>query len=135
MASTRKSAEQRRLTLGRRKRLTQAARFRAVRDARVRQSVGPLLVYALPNDLARPRLGLALSRRVGSAARRNRIKRLLREVFRHLQYDLPQGYDLVVSVRPHEPLPLAEYQRLLVKAAGDLYKTWSKKRTKARRDT
>ena len=31
--------------------------------------------------------------------------------------DLPDGFDLVVSARPHKPLPLARYTELLVDAA------------------
>jgi RNase P protein component len=38
---------------------------------------------------------------------------MLRESFRLMQHDLPQGYDFVVAVRKHEPLLLADYQRLL----------------------
>ena len=58
-------------------------------------------------------LGLSVAARVGTAPRRNRIKRLLREAFRLMQHDFPRPYDLVIVVRPHEPLILAEYQRIL----------------------
>ena len=40
-------------------------------------------------------------------------KRLLREAFRLMQHDLPSAYDVVVVVRPHKPMILAEYQRIL----------------------
>jgi ribonuclease P protein component len=79
----------------------------------VRESRGPLSVWAVTNDLAYSRLGISIGRIVGNAVRRNRIKRLLRESFRLMQHDLPRGYDLVILVRPHEPLILADYQRLL----------------------
>ncbi len=82
-------------------------------EAGIKQTKGPLLVFATPNQLSHPRLGLSVSRRVGTAVKRNCIKRLLRESFRLMQHDLPRGYDLVIVVRPHEPLRLAEYQRLL----------------------
>ncbi len=42
------------------------------------------------------RLGLAVSRKTGSATVRNRVKRLLREVFRQNQALLPADYDIVV---------------------------------------
>jgi hypothetical protein len=45
-----------------------------------------------------------------------------------LQHDLPQGYDLVVVVRPHEPMMLAEYQKLLTAMLVRLHNTWSKRR-------
>jgi ribonuclease P protein component len=101
--------------------------FTAVYEAKVRESRGPLVVYARPNGLPHPRLGLSTSRKVGTAPRRNRIRRLLREAFRHLQHDLPAGYDLLVVVRPHEPLSLAEYQKLLTAVVVKLHATWQKR--------
>ncbi len=64
----------------------------------------------------------------GSAVVRNRIKRRLREAFRRLQHDLPQGYDLVVAVRPHKLLAPAQYQEALSRAARALDRTWTRKR-------
>jgi len=56
-------------------------------------------VYAMPNSLAHPRLGLIVAGKVvRRAVGRNRVKRLLREVFRARQQDLA-GLDLVVRLR------------------------------------
>src|SRR5829696_5887233 len=101
--------------------------FAAVYDAKVPESRGPLTAYAMPNPLGHPRLGMSVSRKVGNAVRRNRIRRLIRESFRLLQHDLPQGYDLVVVVRPHEPLILAEYQKMLMAMLVRLHATWQKR--------
>lgn len=90
-------------------------------EAKVRESNGPLTIYALANELGHPRLGLSVSTRVGGAVVRNRVKRMLRESFRLLQHDLPAGYDFMVVVRPHEPLTLAEYQDLLLALAAKLH--------------
>ena len=102
-----------RLGFPRTRRVRTPAEYKAVYDLQLRQSRGPLVVYAKANCLRFSRLGLSVSRRVGTAARRNRIRRLLREAFRHMQHDLPLGYDWVVVVKPHEPPMLADYQRLL----------------------
>ena len=109
-----------RLTFRPQHRLRLPREFSAVYNAKTRESRGPLTVYALPNDLGH-------SRKVGTAVRRNRIRRLVRESFRLLQHDFPQGYDLVVVVRPHEPLMLADYQKLLMAMLVRLHGTWQKR--------
>ncbi|HEY8746325.1 MAG TPA: ribonuclease P protein component [Tepidisphaeraceae bacterium] len=108
-------------------RLRNRAEFSAVYDAKTREARGPLVIYAKPNDRKHPRLGLSTSRKVGTAARRNRIRRLLREAFRHLQHDLPAGYDLLIVLRPHEPLTLAEYQKILSAAVIKLHSVWTRR--------
>lgn len=50
------------------------------------------------NELGWPRLGLSIAAKaVGNSVARNRIRRVIREVFRHRQ-DLPPG-DLVISAK------------------------------------
>ncbi|MBL6749131.1 MAG: ribonuclease P protein component [Nevskia sp.] len=81
--------------LQRRARIRRPAEFKQVfaRGFRVRQP--PLGVVCTPNGLDGPRLGLALARKsVPLAVARNRIKRLIREEFRHNQQRLPAA-DLV----------------------------------------
>jgi ribonuclease P protein component len=94
-------------------RLTGKLSFERVYESPVKQTRGPLKVFAAANGLSHARMGLSVSRRVGTAPRRNRIKRLLREAFRRMPRDSSLGYDLVIVVRPHEPLQLAAYQKLL----------------------
>ena len=117
-------------TLPKSRHLRLPSEFAAVYEAKTRESRGPLTIYALPNALGHPRLGMSVNRKVGTAVRRNRIRRLIRESFRLLQHDLPQGYDLVVVVRPHEPLILAEYQKLLSAMLVRLHNTWDRRRPK-----
>jgi ribonuclease P protein component len=114
-------------TFPRTHRLSSPLRFTAVYDARVRETRGPIVVYALPNDLGHPRMGLSVSRKVGTAPRRNRIKRLLREAFRAIQHDLPSGYDWVIVVRPHVPLALDDYRAILAGTTRQLHTVWQRR--------
>jgi ribonuclease P protein component len=104
-----------RYTFGRKRRIADPVDFRAAYDCGRSMSRGPLKLFIRRNRHGHPRLGISVSKRVGTAPRRNRIKRRLREAFRLMQHDWPSdgGWDLVIVVRPHEPLMLADYQRIL----------------------
>lgn len=115
------------------RRLVHARQYQAVYAADVRAASGPLVVWGAPSDAGFSRLGLSISKRAGGAAVRNRIKRLLREAFRLHQRELPP-YDLVVNVRPHEPMALAAYERALTEAAGAVERSWKKRKRDEPRD-
>lgn len=81
---------------------------------------GPLRYVTTPNGLAWSRIGLAVPRAVGTAPRRNLIRRRLREAFRLLQHELPTGFDLLIIVRPHPPRTLERYQAAMTSAMSAL---------------
>jgi ribonuclease P protein component len=58
------------------------------------------VLFGLPNAVGECRLGITVTRKIGGAVRRNRVKRQLREVFRHRRAVLQPPLDLVVNVRP-----------------------------------
>ena len=76
-----------------------------------------LIVVVLQNGLGHPRFGLAVSRRVGTAVIRNRVKRWLREAVRR-ERGAVAGYDVVLISRPSAPQ--AGYRRVYEEVARAL---------------
>jgi ribonuclease P protein component len=90
----------------RRHRLSRSRDFDAVYRKGTSVSTRYLVVYSFPRPEdagSPPRLGLAVSRQVGSAVVRNRVKRRLRACFGDLAESLPAGRDYVLIVRPGLP--------------------------------
>jgi ribonuclease P protein component len=97
----------------RRRRLSRSAEFERVYRQGRSKANRFLVLYAFPRAGesepadAGPRLGLSVSRRVGGAVDRSRVKRVLREAFWAEAPRLPRGADYVVVARP-EARDLAE---------------------------
>ncbi|MEO1007195.1 MAG: ribonuclease P protein component [Planctomycetota bacterium] len=127
-----------RFAFRRRHRLSGSRAFQAVYAGKVRKASGPLVVFLTPNEIGQPRLGLSVGRRVGRAHARVAIKRRLREAFRTAQHDLPGwtdagrpcSYDVIIQVRPHEPLGTGEYAALLGRLAAQGHEVWERRRAR-----
>ena len=69
----------------------------------------------------RQRLGVTVGRRVGGAVQRNRVKRLIREVFRRNRELFPSDCDVVLVARPgSDGLDYASVQAELLRAQAAL---------------
>jgi ribonuclease P protein component len=109
-----------RAALPRRLRIVRSADFERILKDGARLTDARLIVWAWPNGLDVPRLGLIVGRKHGHAVRRNRIKRVLREAFRLSQHELPAGLDLVCAPRTGPEIELRECQPALVRLAWRL---------------
>lgn len=75
-----------------------------------------VVMKALPNGLSFSRYGFSVSRRLGKAVVRNRVKRLLREILRLTS--LKPGWDIIFVARP--PAATADYTNLEKSVKGVL---------------
>ena len=79
--------------------LTRRRDFEVVFEQGVNSASRYIVVYARPNELGVSRLGLSVSKKVGKAVIRNRLKRLLRGAMRKGLEGLPLNYDFVIIAR------------------------------------
>jgi ribonuclease P protein component len=95
--------------------LTKPEQFTLVYKNGCTQADRLLVLKALPNKLDFSRYGISVSKHVGKAVVRNRIKRRIREVIRSEPLD--SGWDIIIIVRN----PAAESDfHLLEKSIGSL---------------
>ena len=81
-------------------RVRRRGEFLRVQRVGHRKSGAHFVVLTTPARSGQSRLGITVSRRVGDAVARNRIKRLVREFFRHNQMRIRPAQDVVVIARP-----------------------------------
>ena len=67
-------------------------KFRAHRD---------LVTYVRPNGMGENRIGITVTKKLGKAVVRNRIKRIIRAAYREQEPMLKRGWDLVFVARQH----------------------------------
>ncbi|MEF9916956.1 MAG: ribonuclease P protein component [Lachnospiraceae bacterium] len=58
-----------------------------------------LVMYVVPNEINKNRLGISVSKKVGNSVVRHRITRLIREGYRLQEGLFPTGLDIVVIAR------------------------------------
>jgi ribonuclease P protein component len=97
--------------------LTRKAQFQAVYAGGRTYAERHIVLKVLPNELELSRYGLTVSRRVGKAVVRNRIKRRLREIVRRT--GLKPGWDFIVIARsPAAQAAFAELAGAVRKGLG-----------------
>ncbi len=87
-----------RFTFSKSSRLLANRQFRAVYARRLSARDKLLVLHACENNCGYSRLGVSIGKSCGIAVVRNRLKRLVREVFRQNRHLVPPGFDYVVSM-------------------------------------
>jgi ribonuclease P protein component len=90
--------------------IRQNGRFQEIRRRGESYPNRYLVLCALPNDLSYSRFGFSISKRIGNAVERNRIKRRLREIIRLGMADIEPGWDIVLIAR--RPVRNATYEEM-----------------------
>ena len=80
-------------------RILKSEDYASVRLSGVSSYTEHFRVIYMPNDLGITRLGITVSKKIGNAVKRNRIKRILREFFRLNKSCFPYGCDTVIVAR------------------------------------
>jgi ribonuclease P protein component len=79
-------------------RLRRRAEFlKAATGAKV--TAAPFVLQVVPGDATSPRVGFTVSKKVGTAVERNRVRRRLREIVRQSAAVMRPGYDYVLVGR------------------------------------
>ena len=79
--------------------LKKACQFRAVYGGGRSCADRFLVLYALKNNSDKNKLGISVSRKVGKSVTRNRVTRLIREVYRLSEDSIAPGCDLIFIAR------------------------------------
>lgn len=79
--------------------LRKSSDFQRVRQGGKRRHTSNFIIVVLHRSNSLTRLGLTVSRKVGGAVQRNRVKRLVREFFRNHFHRLPVSVDISIIAK------------------------------------
>lgn len=81
--------------------LTKRAEYLQVYDDGTKWVGRRFILYVVRDEGTERKLGVAVTRKVGNAVVRNRVKRYLREIYRHHRPYLGTGFRMVLVARPY----------------------------------
>lgn len=80
-------------------RILRRSEFRRVYEKGCKFRTNFFTAFVVESGGCKPRLGITTTRKMGNAVKRNRARRLLREVFRKNKQFVPNGIDIVVNAK------------------------------------
>lgn len=86
-----------------RDRISRRRDYLHVYDAGRKEFARYVVVFSIANELGHPRIGITVTRKVGKANERNRLRRWVRETYRRIRDEVGlagRGLDMVVNVKP-----------------------------------
>lgn len=103
-------------------RLHTSREFNRIREMGRKRHTPHFVILVLNRTEGPTRLGLTVSRKVGNAVRRNRVKRLVREFFRTHYDKLPQHCDIsIIAKKGASEVDLEQVRTELIILTGNLY--------------
>ena len=112
--------EKRDESFSRKHRLSKSSDFKRIFTKGKRTATPLFVIYSLRNHLPYSRLGIQVRARIGTAVRRNRIKRIVREVFRRMKLEAAEPLDLIFIAE--KELRDIEFKSFEI----EFYKIWKK---------
>ena len=82
-----------------RHRIVRSTDYRAIYNTGKKIHTDKFVLFGRENDKGHARLGITVSRKIGCASIRNRVKRLFREIFRRSATEIPDNFDIVVNAK------------------------------------
>ncbi|MEA2013770.1 MAG: ribonuclease P protein component [Thermodesulfobacteriota bacterium] len=107
-------------SFGKKERVRKRKRYLSIYQGGGRVHSDNFVVILAPNPSGDKRFGVTVSKKVGDAVKRNRIKRLLREFFRLNKDKLPDSKDMVIIAK--KDVSLLKYQDVCLELASLLKK-------------
>ena len=83
-----------------RERIRTHADFKTIYKKGRKQDTEHFLIITCPNELGWRRLGITVSKSIGTAVKRNYVKRRLREYFRLHKAQFPSSSDMLIISKP-----------------------------------
>jgi ribonuclease P protein component len=103
------------LSFSKRKRLLRNEDFKAVLQQNRKAGDGLMTLYVAENSFGFSRIGISVGKGYGNAVARNRLKRLLKEIFRQNQNRIPGSLDYVIIISSKFKLDEAQNEQDFLK--------------------